>query len=264
MEAAILTMVPGVVLGIIVVAGSIGLAIVGLLLVRRSVTLETLVAHQEVAGYIVNVVGVVYAVLLALVVIAVWEQFEGARAVTEREANAVASLYRLASALPRQDQAPVQDEIRSYTRLVVDEEWRAMQSGQASERAWDAVDSLWRRLLAVEPRSPRESAAYQEALARMDVLGDARRERLLASRQTLPTTLWWVLILGGIVTVGFTYFFGVERLAAQLLMTVALTAVIALVLFLILSLDLPFSGDVSVEPRAFVDALRMFDRISPR
>jgi hypothetical protein len=35
--------------------------------------------HNDVAGFIYAVLGVVYAVLLALVVIAVWEEFDAAK-----------------------------------------------------------------------------------------------------------------------------------------------------------------------------------------
>src|SRR5207244_3612959 len=106
---------------------------VGLLLVRRSVELETLEAHQEVAGFIIAIVGVIYAVMLALVVIAVWEQFEGARAIVEREANQLAGLYRLTDALPAGARPRLRQGIADYTRIVVDDEWPAMQRGQASE-----------------------------------------------------------------------------------------------------------------------------------
>jgi hypothetical protein len=240
------------------------MALGGMLLVRRSTELETLEAHHEVAGFIVAIVGVVYAVLLALVVIAVWEDFGDARATAEREANQLAGLYRLTPALPARGTERLRDTIRGYAEAVVRDEWPAMQRGQESRRAQELYDDIWRQVTALEPQSPREVASYQEALARLDGLGDARRSRLLASRESLPMVMWSVLLAGAVTTVGFTYFFGVRRLAAQALMTVALAVTIALVLFLIYALDLPFTGDVSVRPEALEQALAAFDRLAAR
>ncbi|HEU5432122.1 MAG TPA: hypothetical protein VFU81_10690, partial [Thermomicrobiales bacterium] len=71
----------------------------------------------------------------------------------------------------------------------------------------------------------------------------------------VPPVLWLVLILGAALVIGYTYLYGVERLRAQLVMTIALTAIIALVLFVILVLDYPFTGDVRVEPDELTRAL---------
>jgi hypothetical protein len=73
--------------GFVFVAAIVGLAIGGMLLVRRSVTLSTLESHNQVAGYIYSVVGVVYAVLLAFIVIIVWQKHTEVQVQVEQEAN---------------------------------------------------------------------------------------------------------------------------------------------------------------------------------
>jgi len=66
----------------------------------------------------------------------------------------------------------------------------------------------------------------------------------------LPSILWAVLILGGLITVAFTFFFGSDNMIAQHIMTIMVAVLIALVLFTIFVLDFPFTGDlrVPVEP----------------
>jgi hypothetical protein len=59
-----------------------------------------------------------------------------------------------------------------------------------------------------------------------------------------------VLIAGAAISVGFTYFFGVKNFLAQALMVGALAAITGLVVFLVLTLDLPYTGDVGVAPAA--------------
>src|SRR3954454_14841380 len=99
METWLLQNVPTALLGLAIVAIAIALSLGGLVLVRRSVKLSTLEEHHEVAGFILAVVGVVYAVLLAFVAVSTWEQFESARSATDREAALVEGVYRTSGAL---------------------------------------------------------------------------------------------------------------------------------------------------------------------
>jgi hypothetical protein len=90
----------------------------------------------------------------------------------------------------------------------------------------------------------------------------ARRERVLASSTALPGPLWLVLLAGAIVTIGFTYFFGVSNFRAHMLMVVALAAIIGLILFLLMALDLPFTGALAVRPSAMREVIGEFSRLA--
>ena len=61
------------------------------------------------------------------------------------------------------------------------------------------------------------------------------------------------------ITVGFTYLFGLRSNLAHTLMVAALTAVLAMVLFTIGALEYPFSGSVQLPPSAFELVLDRFD-----
>ena len=75
-----------------------------------------------VAGFIYAVVGVIYAVLLAFVVIVVWQDLEATRDAAEDEANELAEVYFLANRFPESERHRAQNLIRSYGRIVVEEE----------------------------------------------------------------------------------------------------------------------------------------------
>jgi hypothetical protein len=85
----------------------------------------------------------------------------------------------------------------------------------------------------------------------VEALGDERRDRLLRVRSHLPTVIWSVLRAGGVVTIGFTFFFGTQNSRAQGLMTAALAFTIGVVLLSILALEQPFAGITRVYPEAF-------------
>jgi uncharacterized membrane protein YgaE (UPF0421/DUF939 family) len=122
-------MATAVVFGVLVVIGICLAALAGLEVVQRLVPAEKRQEHNDVAGFLYAVIGVVYAVLLALLVIAVWEQFQGARETVESEANAVAEVAWLAHRLPEPERQQLQEDARSYAQEVVDNEWPLMEQG---------------------------------------------------------------------------------------------------------------------------------------
>src|SRR5918994_7765051 len=122
-----------VVFGVQVVIGACLAAVAGLELVQRLVPSEKRQQQNEVAGFLYAVVGVVYAVLLALLVIAVWERYQGAGETVESESNAVADIAWLASRLQEAERLQLQELARSYAQEVVDEEWSLMEQGTEGE-----------------------------------------------------------------------------------------------------------------------------------
>jgi hypothetical protein len=79
---------------ILMVGGPVGLAWVGTLLFRRHKKAPTDDKLNEVAGFIFAPVSVVYAVLLAFVVIIVWEQYLAAESAVSQEAAALITVAR--------------------------------------------------------------------------------------------------------------------------------------------------------------------------
>ena len=105
---------------------------------------------------------------------------------------------------------------------------------------------------------PYSQARYDQILEQLHGLGDARRERLLAAEGGLPTILWVVLIGGGVITIAFTYLFGLENTVVHTLMVAALAMILSASLFAVAALDYPFKGDVRIHPAAFEQVLERF------
>ena len=82
---------------------------------------------------------------------------------------------------------------------------------------------------------------------------------MLEARQGLPIILWVVLIVGGIIVVGFTYLFGLQSTLIHLLMVASLALIISLVLFTVAALDFPFEGDITIHPDALEQVLDRFE-----
>jgi hypothetical protein len=232
-------------------------------LVQRLYSTDQRKQHNDVAGFIYAVLGVSYAVLLGLMLIAVWEKWNAAEALTTDEANELAGIFWYAHALPPPEGRHIQELARSYARVVIDEEWPLMAQGRSSPKAWDTLDELRGTILGLKSTAGAQQRGYDqmrydEILEQLHDLGNARRERLLAAEQGLPPIMWVVLILGGVITVGFTYLFGLENTLVHLLMVAALALIISLSLFTVAALDHPFNGDIRIHPAAYEQDLERF------
>jgi hypothetical protein len=237
--------------GVAIVGTTVLLALLAMAVVRRSTVFAALEAHTEVAGFVYAVLGVIYAVILAFVVIAVWEEFEKAELYVELESNALADLYRLGEGLPGSDREGVQATLLAYVQAVRGQEWETMSRGEPGARAEILSDELWRAYRNFEPSTERETALLNASLSRLTEFSDARRLRLHESQNVLPGLLWGMLFVGGIITVGFSFLFGVRSARSQAVITVLLSATVALLLFLVYAIDRPFQGDLRVGSDTF-------------
>ena len=134
-----------------------------------------------------------------------------------------------------------------------------MEHGDSSPRAWELLDEMRASVEALHPADEAQTVLYDNLLQRLHELGAARRARLLQAEEGLPAILWAVLLVGGVITVGFTYLFGLRSTVVHVLMVAALALVIGLVLFTVAALDYPFRGDVRIGPEAFEQALGRFE-----
>jgi hypothetical protein len=253
--------------GVLVVGGTCLVALAGLELVRRLVPATLRQRHNDVAGFIYAALGVIYAVLLALVVIAVWGEYDAANETVEQEANALAEIFWLGNQLPEPEGTHLQELCRSYAEEVAHKEWPLMEQGQAplmtqveeTPAGWTLIDEIRATLQEFQPRTPADAQLYAEGLDQVQRLGDARRMRLVAAEEGVPGVLWSVLIFGGIAAIGFTYLFGLENTWAHRLMVFTLAAVIGLVLFTIGAMEHPFSGGARIGTGAFDLILERFE-----
>jgi hypothetical protein len=233
-------------------------AVVGLLLVQRLVPPDRREEHNNVAGFIYAVLGVAYAVVLAFMLIAVWQDYNTAQTTVESEAHELAGVYFLASQLPEPQRTRLQDLARMYARVVVEEEWPMMEQGQTSPRADSLLRQLRLTLLEFDPRTRGEQVLYERGLTQVHDAVDARRSRLLEVREGIPILLWIVLVVGGVITVSFTYLFGLKSNVAHALMVAALSLLICAILFTIGEFNYAFSGVVEIRPDAFREVLHSF------
>jgi hypothetical protein len=235
-----------------VVGGSV-LAIVGLVVVRACVPAAVLAASNDVIGNYLQTLGGIYAVLLAFVVVIVWQQFNDARVQVEREANEITDLFRTALGLPETQRARLCACLAGYVDAVLEQEWSAMAMGDESvlERGGNILDDVSDVLHGFEPAGTCHQSLHAEALARFNDLSDARSMRLSSSRARIPSALRWLLYMGAVILVGSTWLFSVDNFAIHAIVTAALAGGVSHVIYVIEDLDDSFGGDWQVPREPF-------------
>jgi Protein of unknown function (DUF4239) len=228
------------------------LAVGGLLLVRRFIGSEELMRHHDVAGHMLAVVGTLYAVVLGLIVVASLNTFQQARLTVSQEANSLRDIFNLAAGLPDPISTNLRNNCCSYATVMVDDEWNAMDKGKSSTKAAQAVNDLWQTLIRFQPKTQGQSDLHNSLLHAIRDLGDNRHIRLTAAQPEYDSIIWTVLLLGGASVIVFTYFFGLEKLQVQILMTVIISCVLFLNLMVVALFGSPYSGDVKVASYPFV------------
>lgn len=235
-------------------------SLLGLTLVRRAVPRDRLAQHTDVAGYVYAVIGVIYAVILAQVVIAAWEEYRDARNDAASEAYSVLNLNRLSRSWSDPARSEVLAALVAYARHVVDVEFPDMAAGDYRQAvSTDALDALWSAYDRAGQGAAGASANYAASLDELDELDEARRARLLLAENGLPQAMIITLIVGAIVTVGFSYLFAVESGWVHGVMTASLATLIGLLLLLEFELETPFQGVAAIEPTAMVMVLQEID-----
>jgi hypothetical protein len=232
----------------------VGAAVLGAVLLelcaRQLLPIELRRRHNDVAAAIFSIIGVTYAVLLAFVATLAWEDFNHARAASHAEAATVGDIYNASVGFTDPERSALRNAIIGYVRQVATVEWPEQAEGHTVDADSVYLDRLNKLALGLHPSGVADGNLHAQLLQSLARLWDARQERLLAAQTTIPGIVWFVMVVGGGLTIAFGSFLGAPSARMQLAMSAVLAVSGALVLIMIIALSNPFRGDfrVSAEP----------------
>jgi hypothetical protein len=208
-------------------------------------------AHNDLIGWQLSVLGTTYAVIVGFMLYTVWINFGAADLNADAEANSLVNLYRLSDGLPEDQGAKLKSLARAYGDAVVDYEWREMAANTMPTETRGIVRQMWQVVTASKGASPAEVTAEDHALYELSALAGFRRIRIVQSASRLPVVLWFVLLIGGGVTVASTCMFGASNGVLHVIQVTAFALLISLVLVAIADINRPYQGSVHVGDLAF-------------
>jgi hypothetical protein len=204
----------------------------------------------DVEGFYITVIGTLYAILIAFMIFVVWSRYYEATETVDNEADALATVYRLAGGIPEPLKSDIQRSCLDYARVMIRDEWPAMERQENSPRAWAAVNRMWALFNKMGPSNVNDEARRERLLTSFVQLTNLRRARLLQSRTGLPGILYGMIFFGAALTVGFASLFASRSFWAHALKAAVLAALISFMILTVWSLDHPFMGQVHVGPEA--------------
>jgi hypothetical protein len=206
--------------------------------------------HNEGVDAYIAAAAVFYGIVAGLIAVAAWEQFSTFDDKVTEEAGAVGALYRNIATYPEPYGSKLSEELRVYTAAVVDG-WPQLQHGIVPPRPAVLLNAFQQTFYSFEPKTERDKIIHAASIAEFERMVELRRLRLHDKDAGLPTALWAVVILGGILTVFLTYFLALERFKVHVVMTLVSGVLVSLLIFMIAAVDHPFRGGVSIGPDAF-------------
>ncbi len=211
-------------------------------------------AHNDVIGWQISIVGTIYAVMVGFMIYAVWSNFQTAETNANNEANSLVNLFRSADGLPTAQRDAIEIAAAGYAHAVLNREWSTMSQGGSPHAGQPYIMQLWAITTQTPAQNYNQLACLHQAMAELSDLTEHRRVRNLESRTQMPTILWTVLVVGGMITIGSCCLIGSENFPLHFALIVALSLLISLALVAIADIDRPFQDSVHVSPYAFVRA----------
>jgi cation transport regulator ChaB len=194
---------------------------------------------------------VFYGLAVALIAVSVWQTYTDAGATTSREATAIGVLYREMGGYPEPVRSQLRQELREYVEYIINEAWPQQRRGEVPRGGVEKVNDVEAKLVAFEPATEGQKLLHAETLRAYSQLIEARRLRLDAVLTGLPGALWFVIVLGALVSLSSTFFFHVEDALLQRIQVVLLAIFIGMIIFIIFALDRPFRGDLGLQPDSY-------------
>ncbi|MGH3879323.1 MAG: hypothetical protein ACRDSK_20035 [Actinophytocola sp.] len=243
--------------GLLWVAGMAFLAACVAYLIRRIGATEGTVENNEAAGQVFTLVGGLQAVLVAFVLISLFDGASAAEDGSYTEADGLVAAAWAADSLPSETREEIAGQARVYARTVIDDEWPRMREGlPVGDQGWQELSEL-RRLVGTAPTSDEWSIDQKsEASEQLWSTYQARQERLnTATSGGVNSVVWFALVAGAIMSLALPLLFGGPRPLTHILIVSTLTATMTLLLFATQQLQNPYSGGAEVEPAAFQSVL---------
>ncbi|MBS0251967.1 MAG: DUF4239 domain-containing protein [Proteobacteria bacterium] len=245
-------------LALLVIGAAVCFSVSLQLLTRWYFGVDVLAQNNEVAGFKFAVVGVAYGVLLAFVVIVVWNDFDRAQQAVYSEAERFYNLHRTSFTFPEGTGQKIRQDLVAYAIDVRDKDWPLMEKGErGSPAAAKSLSKLSFDVGQAKPESLGLVPSVIHAFELMQQIADFRLERLSAVGGQVTSVIWWVLLLGAFINLGYPAFFATKNVAAQILMTGGLAAIIGGTLFLTINLNYPFSGPERLTSQPIDDVIQL-------
>ncbi len=209
--------------------------------------------EAEGLGMLVQLVGDIYAVLLAFVIFVIWGQFTEVENCVMRECTALDDILRFSRYLDADSAAAIRHSLAVYAAHVVRFEWEALGDGQPDHQADQMFNKLLAAIMAEGQRTDEQRLVHSRLIDMAQKAGERRDERVSKSLTRIPPTLSVLVktIAVLVFMLVFVYPFHTWYVGGCALVLVA--AILLLADFVMVDTDNPLKGTWNVSPAPFAE-----------
>jgi hypothetical protein len=250
---------PAGILCVLFVMAVIGAAQLGLYIFSRQRRYSQSLRNNEVAGIMFGAISLIYSLILAFVIVAVWENYEDLTKNIQAETDKMNSIITHTSTMPDPIRVPIYQALYSYCQRVKDNEWHTENDSLNSQSS--AIPCLRLMLLTQEPKNELQHNVFKVIDEDLSQITELRRSRLNHNHSQIPGLVWLILQWGSVMLIVFSYFFDVASPIHKRIYLSFFSGCLAMCLFLVWSLDHPYSNhtQVSKAPYTVIQTLLQKD-----
>ncbi len=212
---------------------------------------------NAVANIIIRQSSTLLSVLMAFIVISMWQDYETQRNNTAYEAVIMGNLYRDSRGFDVTKEQKIQSLLVNYTTLVVEDGWPKMLERKESHLAWISFNELYGYIIRMEPTNSREEIIFRQAIDNMHELARFRRLRHLRNSNPFIPDLLWTTVYSITIFVLFSNFLlHMQNRRAQKTFTIISALIFGMIFSLLLLLNHPYSSALQISPSPIENLLK--------
>ncbi|MFO1125969.1 MAG: hypothetical protein U1E25_12325 [Methylocystis sp.] len=155
---------------------------------------------NEMIGLTMTAFSALYGILLGLLAVEAYQDFS---AVKEgfQGGPAIAALHKDFGGLPPPLRDELQENLRAYAREAIDAVHPPPGVPQDPHSSSPGLNALFALIMNFQPKLKSEEMIQSETFTRLNTLVEHRRYLIAAGDDGIPSELWWVVCVGGILLI---------------------------------------------------------------
>jgi hypothetical protein len=215
---------------------------------------------NSLLGNFVSIYGVFYGILMGLLAVAAYQNKVDVEQAIASEASSLFALFRNVSAYPEPVRLPLQESVRDYVQFAIDEEWAAMRNGEIARGGMPLINRMQSLITTFEPATSGQSILHAESTRQFFGFLERRAVRLYSATSGIPGFMWYVVVLGALISIFLVWLFDMS-LTAEFFLGGLMSFFIGTMISLILVLDRPLRGDYGISPETFQLLLGFMNKV---
>lgn len=225
---------------------------------RKFVKMKILRSHNEVTGFLFLSIASFYAFLLSFVVFMVWGQLNETQNNVSKEGSSALGLYRDIKYYPDTiESKQLMIVYLDFVYNVIDEEFPNLGRMKPSRKTTESYNRVFYKIEHLNPKNQFQIQLVAEMFNHLNQLDTYRGLRSTTLENEIPFPLWFPLLLGALITIVCAILLDIEHQRMHVALNTLLGVFIGMLFFIIILLDHPYSGSLSIKPESYKQIFTM-------